>query len=203
MGPGSRFALLFLALMVCGVWTGNGLTMLFKARYCVGLKVAYARLNVRLLNVWKSVEYSLEKAVSAKQRCGKILKFLGNEDKLDVVNIGKAKRVEESYHHISAIEHRIAILEKSVHNSFNKVLDFCDNSRVIGKFSLKLMFALKIGYREANGSVLDAEALSITAQKRSAEAHEENCSSEHFWEVLDDPDDDQHLVNGSEVTVGQ
>ncbi|CCD11764.1 Putative cell surface-expressed gene family [Trypanosoma congolense IL3000] len=107
MGPGSRFALLFLALMVCGVRTGNG--FLNRRQFCGDVKTRVNAVGVRFQGVWIEYAESVYRTRRVKESCS-FSGALGSDSVFE-----KIRLIGEYYDALNDIGAEISQNENQVH----------------------------------------------------------------------------------------
>ncbi|AAZ12716.1 uncharacterized protein TEOVI_000171500 [Trypanosoma equiperdum] len=189
---------LFIAIL-CNVGGSVALSTTRRLRYCLGLKVSYGRLNMRLVNVWHRFDRATERAEVVKKRCDAIVKSNEQKELVDAVNAQRKKLADQYYRAIKYIEPQLSNSERRVRQLFTEVVKFCGESPERPVLTTKAVFGLKDNFLDAHEYTVRAETLSRNAEREAEKAEKEKCTSEHFWEILDE-DDEADAVGGGNAT---
>ncbi|CCD12795.1 Putative cell surface-expressed gene family [Trypanosoma congolense IL3000] len=154
MGPGSRFALLFLALMVCGV-CGEGVS--FHGResrrvYCAKVMNVVGKINKHYSDAWQGVEGAVARIKSLSIRCGHAVPRVEPEGRNSLGATDKETLMEPLHFMIHDTEKQIESYDKKLRELVNEVVGRCD-------FWLSFMPITPTFKRTTKSKLLEARSL--------------------------------------------
>ncbi|CCD13010.1 Putative cell surface-expressed gene family, partial [Trypanosoma congolense IL3000] len=167
MGPGSRFALLFLALMLYSMG-GDGHPGISRKKYCQSVRMSVYLLNHRFSTAVHHYQNAIEVLSIAKKKCAEIISENGKPKEVLQENIRRSNFLENHHTAVTEIERQIMTEEKKLQSILETIGRTCNAWVQTMPLTPSLRKDIRQQLAEAEIITKDVEKLGQTSTKHAS-----------------------------------